>query len=795
MKKNYVLTCLLLLTGVQLVYTQSILRPNNWEASQTNEIQLGGNDEIETAWNEDIEARTVHTSTYYSEDGQIKIVNSQVPINYYNSSNQLLPIDYQLKREGPCWAAMQQAFPTYLNEDGSFALTMDNGQKITLGVQCTLNGTPLSSKFKFTGNSVLLENIVPGIDKQLEFRENSVKYNYVLREPALGMQQCVFSEEIDLPPGYRLVRDELSGEENENGWSGNLLVLNPAGEYVSTFQIPICFDALQNQVFASYNILKAGEKYLLEINVPMSWINSASRVYPIVIDPLVTGPTSNWAGSPLASCLSPTYGKDSLLVTIPAGVTVTQLNVTAGFYAVSPAITENGIIKFSTSCGATGTFTVPAGQGQTQGSANLASTNIYNPLTCCFPESCNDTSFYLYYNLSRNAPGSGCNTTYVYYSTVPPLFFSAANPFTAVIVGKTAETYGGQWSVSPVSKCSNDCSINGIAYVYYGVPPYTFTHPWSPDIIIDGDNVGCSNGATTHNFSLTIPNCPSYCDPNYTSLDVPPAIIIDACGNAVSGLPTKVVPIITAPDISANFSPEICSGQPFTIDLTSCVATANLSWSGNGESGTTDITDTLINTTNSATTFNYSASAESNGCYSDTIEFSIDILPLPIPEFTSNPNPIVSGISSEFTDQTVFPVSPGNFWSWNLGDGTYMLIENPIHTYNNPGEYEVCLFVEDLKGCQDSICKLIPVVPAEVNRPNIVTPNNDGINDLLIFNYLEFYPNNELYIFNRWGNIVYQTSGYTNNWNGAGNSEGTYYYLLKIIDTDQTYDGFFQLVY
>jgi gliding motility-associated-like protein len=72
---------------------------------------------------------------------------------------------------------------------------------------------------------------------------------------------------------------------------------------------------------------------------------------------------------------------------------------------------------------------------------------------------------------------------------------------------------------------------------------------------------------------------------------------------------------------------------------------------------------------------------------------------------------------------------------------------------------------------------------------NGITPNGDGINDALIFEALEVdpdaFPDNELIIFNRWGDIVYQARPYNNNWQGTNTSgqdlpEGTYYYILRL---------------
>ena len=69
--------------------------------------------------------------------------------------------------------------------------------------------------------------------------------------------------------------------------------------------------------------------------------------------------------------------------------------------------------------------------------------------------------------------------------------------------------------------------------------------------------------------------------------------------------------------------------------------------------------------------------------------------------------------------------------------------------------------------------------------PNTITPNGDGKNDVLKIDGIERYPNNELVIFNRWGDILYHAKPYLNDWqgvnqNGAELAEGTYYYVLRL---------------
>ncbi|OCX52526.1 hypothetical protein BEL04_13795 [Mucilaginibacter sp. PPCGB 2223] len=80
--------------------------------------------------------------------------------------------------------------------------------------------------------------------------------------------------------------------------------------------------------------------------------------------------------------------------------------------------------------------------------------------------------------------------------------------------------------------------------------------------------------------------------------------------------------------------------------------------------------------------------------------------------------------------------------------------------------------------------------------PNVFTPNNDGKNDSFIIPNLSFYADNEITIFNRWGNVVYRKQYYQNDWTAPGLNEGTYFYILKVTTNSKSdiYKGYITLL-
>lgn len=121
-------------------------------------------------------------------------------------------------------------------------------------------------------------------------------------------------------------------------------------------------------------------------------------------------------------------------------------------------------------------------------------------------------------------------------------------------------------------------------------------------------------------------------------------------------------------------------------------------------------------------------------------------------------------------------VQPRNGTVFVNTDGSITYISNPRFIGEDAFIYEIT----DQNGLKDLATVRMDITYADLLIPNAVTPNGDGRNDLFVIQGLENYENADLTIFNRWGNEVYRSRSYQQDWGGGGLSDGTYYYRLVL---------------
>ncbi len=748
--------------------------------------------EDRSQWNEVESERKIFSSTYVTPDGRIITEYCKQPINYYNSAGVLVPIEVEPKASAKGLSASNQPNEVSILMNGSVEISTGENSKIIFSEKSKINGIEINnSNLKQNGANAVMSTSISGITKTFEFRFNSLKYNYVLNAAIpSSTSDFIIEEEISTTENAKILPDENYGRQDARGWLGPIRIVSAGGKELGTMRGAVCYDANKNYITAAYKYETVNGKQKIKIIVPNSWINDPARVYPITIDPLVTGPTATFTGPAIPSCIFPASDSDSILVTIPAQVSVTACFVSGSFYAnpFSTAIMNDGAMYFRTSCNSSTSFTTTGAAGMTAGTAYLTAFDLKSPLLCCKPQSCTAQTFYLSMHISRTVGGTGCNTTYIYHDPF------GGYPFRAYVEGHTIEGYGPLWNVTPNNICSNVCTLTGTIYIRYGVPPFTITHPWMTGTVTAGTPIGCSLATTPKALTLTIPACPWTCD-TISILSVPPPTVVDACGNMLTGVSPKVITIKEVPEVTASPNPiTICSGETFSTTLTPCIGTSVVSWSGNSTSGTgTSISQTLVNTGTTVSTTTYQVSAVNNTCQSDTITVTVNTDPLPIAGIIATPQPVIINMPLSFTDNTTVFGGTANSWFWTFGDGYFDLNQNPVHSYAVPGVYTVCLAMQTSDGCVDTVCQDVTVIPAEISLPNVVTPNGDNQNDMLYFKYLEYFGANTLKVYDRWGKVAYEKENYTNDWIPNNISDGTYYYILTVENGD-VFPGFLQVI-
>jgi len=130
---------------------------------------------------------------------------------------------------------------------------------------------------------------------------------------------------------------------------------------------------------------------------------------------------------------------------------------------------------------------------------------------------------------------------------------------------------------------------------------------------------------------------------------------------------------------------------------------------------------------------------------------------------------------------TVSGGTPGYTYNWNDANGTTTAQVDEL----TPGTYD--LLVVDNNSCIVNASYSILTEGDCVDVRKIISPNGDGDNDEFIILCAYEFIENELQVFNRWGQLVYNRAGYDNSWNGVTNdgdqaAEGGYFYVFRYTD-------------
>ena len=225
----------------------------------------------------------------------------------------------------------------------------------------------------------------------------------------------------------------------------------------------------------------------------------------------------------------------------------------------------------------------------------------------------------------------------------------------------------------------------------------------------------------------------------------------------------------------------ICQGQ--SVILTANAEGGTSPYFFNWEPGA--MNGSSVNLSPSATTTYTLSVRDANNCSSSQL-ITVNVFPNPTADFNMTP------LHTGFTNSPVIfkDLSKGaDHWLWMFGDmlNNTSTLKDPFFSYSESGTYKITLTVNTNDGCKDTISKTIFIDSyITLYIPNAFSPDGDGLNDFFEPQGMEF-TDFEMTIFNRWGEMIYQTSNIDKPWNGKSNDgnevqEGIYAYKIWVKD-------------
>jgi gliding motility-associated-like protein len=362
---------------------------------------------------------------------------------------------------------------------------------------------------------------------------------------------------------------------------------------------------------------------------------------------------------------------------------------------------------------------------------------------------------------------------------------------------------GATQTVSPLSPVSYSVSatdihgcISNIATVSINVTSLTAANLTVSDgsVICYGHTanvssmVGGNTGVVSINWSsgLGSGNGPFTVSPPTTTTYT--VTVTDACSHSV----TESVTVIVHPLPIINISPQTltsCSQvTAYFADNSPSNINSTYYWTfGDGFASPATIAEHIYETSGN---YDVGVTITSHyGCVNTTSTiYHITINTPPVADF--NPVPADGTTISpvyNFTNAS----SNASTYNWAFGDGSVSSQANPEHAFAEKGAYVVTLYTISSEGCRDSISKTVEIKPEfTIYIPNAFTPDGDHINDYFSPKGSEIQEF-KMMIFDRWGEMIYQTDNIQDGWDGRANNggkiaeSGVYVYRITAWDPEE----------
>lgn len=290
--------------------------------------------------------------------------------------------------------------------------------------------------------------------------------------------------------------------------------------------------------------------------------------------------------------------------------------------------------------------------------------------------------------------------------------------------------------------------------------------PATPAILFLGDSVLCGNNSVTLQSNFPNQNRWSTGDTSQ-SIVVSSANTIKLWRASQNGCSSDTVTFeVKQGAVDLGPDREICVGDRIQL---SAQGSGSFVWNTGQTGNSISISPTASST--------FWAMDQSSGC-ADTVY--VTVRPKPVAQFSVTPT---QGFTP-LTVQTANTSTGATSYTWFFGDGDSSSQVNPTHIYEDFGAFVIQLIAHNEWSCTDTAMSISIDAIASNNIwiPNSFTPGNrDGVNDVWEMQGIpEPY---QFSVFDRWGNRVYYSADYQNNWDGTYNGQplplGAYTYLIE----------------
>ncbi|MEM6376739.1 MAG: gliding motility-associated C-terminal domain-containing protein [Bacteroidota bacterium] len=255
------------------------------------------------------------------------------------------------------------------------------------------------------------------------------------------------------------------------------------------------------------------------------------------------------------------------------------------------------------------------------------------------------------------------------------------------------------------------------------------------------------------------------------------------CESQKTSLSYRVKMTPEAPSLVGD--PNICRGAP-APNLANFTNGINLKWYDSAVSTNASVIPPEVNPDSSGI-YSFWRSQTLNGCEGPRSELILKVIGLDV--IPLGPYLVPEG-TTEKIEAEVFIDPNGEPFQITWTDPNNFTLAEPSQVLEiTPEDDGIYTIIATSGRCTES-AEIAVEVLFELDMTKIFSPNEDGANDFWYIGDIDQFPNAEVNVFNRWGDMVYRAQPYSNNWDGRDNQGrklpmATYYYVIKLNDNNR----------